>query len=359
MAAASVMMLQACSNEDFDLGNSGFTPGNSEVEIKLSSKGAQVSTDIETRAAIEDTNQDLNMGVFCLARAKQEVNTTPADIDWSKWSGHVMKNVSSTLNGSNITWTGNYYYPISQFYAYDFYGYYPYVEDGQVSVTSNKVSVPFTLTGKEDVIWGRATSEDAAGFSAGYFRKKDHYNEVPSLSMKHMLTRLKFTLKTGANNADNNSSSDAETMKVMSVKIISAKPNVKLEWTNSTEAADNATLTTRDNSTAEFALCDAQGKEVTDVELANGVNATKPIGESIMLYPEQQYTLQVVLKSKSTNEEFTTESTLSLQQTSGKFEAGKNYNVIITVHGPKKIALNASLASWENAGEETNNNVIL
>lgn len=359
MAAASVMMLQACSNEEIDLGNSGFTPGNSEVEIKLSSKGVQVSTDIETRAAIENTNQNLNLGVFCLARAKQEVNTTPASIDWSKWSGHVMKNVSSTLNGSNITWTGNYYYPISQFYAYDFYGYYPYVADEQVTVNSNKVSVPFTLTGKEDVIWGRATSTDAAGFSAGYFRKQGHYNEVPSLNLKHMLTRLKFTLKTGANNDDNNSSSDAETMKVMSVKIISAKPNVKLEWTNSTSTDDNATLTTRNSNTAEFELCDAQGDAVTDIELAQGVNATKAIGESIMLYPETEYILQVVLKNKTSQEEFTTESTLSLQQSSGKFEAGKNYNVIITVHGPKKIALNASLTEWQDAGEGTDNNVIL
>lgn len=81
------------------------------------------------------------------------------------------------------------------------------------------------------------------------------------------------------------------------------------------------------------------------------------MGESIMLYPQASYELRVVLKDDQ-GKPFTTESTLSLKN-QPIFEAGKNYNVIITVHGPKEIEATADLNPWVDAGEDTDNNVDL
>lgn len=354
-----MLMLQACtSEEDFGQNKPIVVPGNSEVKISLSSVGAGVSTDIRSRAAVDDSNLD-SMGVFCLAREKQDINNIPANIDWRNWSGCVMNNVLSSLSGSSITWEDSvYYYPISQFYAYDFYGYYPYVEDANVTVAQNQVTVQYTLSGTEDLIWGRATSEEQYAYSARYFRVEGNTGKVPSLNLKHMLTRLNFEIKTGTDVIGGASSEEAKKMKVKSVIIKSAKPNVNLTWSNSTEITDNAQLTLRNENVADFPLCDAAGKPVTDFEVSQDVNGVKSIGESIMLYPEKEYTLQVVLVNSETDEEFVTENTLALTQNE-LFAAGKNYKVTITVHGPRAVQLNASLNPWEDAEDDTNNEVEL
>lgn len=368
-AAASMMMLQACTSEEVLTKNDVLVPGNSEMEIKLSTVGGGgTSTEVEegtpryfarSRAAITG-NELTGMGVFCLAREKQAVNNIPADIDWTDWSGCVMKNVQSNLiEDKKVTWEGQYFYPISQFYAYDFYGYYPYVADNKVTIGKESVQVQFTLTGKEDLIWGRATSEEQYAYSAKYFRVNGNQDKLPTLDLKHMLTRLIFVVKTGEDFVGSGTATEALKMKVKSLCIKSAKPNVNLSWTNTTETAtSHASLTLRDNSVTDFYLCDAEGGQVQNFELDPTPNGEKQIGESIMLYPEQSYILEVVLVNSETQQEYKTESPLTLSQ-KALFEAGKNYNVIITVHGPKKIDLTAQLNPWVDAEDETDNEVEL
>lgn len=368
-AAASMMMLQACTTDETFTKNDVLVPGNSEMEIKLSSvDGGGTSTEIEegtpryfahSRAAV--TGDELTgMGVFCVAREKQAINDIPADIDWRDWSGCVMKNVQSNLSADgNVTWTDHYYYPISQFYAYDFYGYYPYVADDKITIGKENVQVQFTLTGKEDLIWGRATNDEDYAYSAKFFRINGNQEKLPTLDLKHMLTRLIFQVKTGEDYEGSATATEATKMKVKSLCIKSAKPHVNLNWTNTTASTSDASLTLRDNSVANFYLCDANGEQVQNFELTSEANAVKQIGESIMLYPEQSYILEVVLVNSETNEEFLTESPLTLSQADAKFEAGKNYTVTITVHGPKEIQLKAALNKWADADPGTNNNVEL
>lgn len=350
-AAASMMMLQACtSEENFGQDNTILVPGNSEVKISLSSSSSStgVSTDIRSRAAVESTDTLNNMGVFCLAREAQDINQSPSSIDWTNWSGCVMNNVLSDFEKGSVTWENEYYYPISQFYAYDFYGYYPYSKDS-VTVSKNQVTVQYTLTGKEDLIWGRATSDEQYAYSARYFRTEENVGKTPSLNMKHMLTRLKFVVKTGSDLIGGASAEEAKKMIVKSIVVKSAKPNVNLTWSNSTATEDNARLELRNSSVADFPLCDVTGKPVTDFAVSQEVNGELPIGESIMLYPEKEYILEVVL-ANAEGEEFTSESPLTLSQ-DALFAAGKNYTVTITVHGPKPVQLKAALNSWEDAKE--------
>lgn len=48
------------------------SPGNSEVEIRFAAHSDEVSTSVDKRTTVdEDGNLD-EMGVFCLARGKQE-----------------------------------------------------------------------------------------------------------------------------------------------------------------------------------------------------------------------------------------------------------------------------------------------
>ena len=74
--AAACMLLPGCSNEDLSDHASApvFIPGNSEVEIRFAAHSDEVSTSVDKRATVdEDGNLD-EMGVFCLARGKQEKN---------------------------------------------------------------------------------------------------------------------------------------------------------------------------------------------------------------------------------------------------------------------------------------------
>lgn len=356
-AAASMMMLQACTTDEDP--SQVWVPGNSEVEIKLSSAGGGSFTEIEegaprSRAAIEGNTLN-DMGVFCLARSRQNINDEELAIDWTDWSGCVMKNVQSNLEeNGKLTWEGQYFYPISQFFAYDFYGYYPRVADENIIMEQYKAAAQFTLTGKEDLIWGRATSTDPTGFSAKFFRKAGNQDALPKLDLKHMLARLIFYVKAGEDVEGTGQITEAQKMTVDSVYIVGAKQHVNLNWYIGRE---DATLSLRDQVGADFQLCEQNGDRVTAVTMPDNHTDKKRMGESIMLYPEASYELRVVLKDDK-GKPFTTESTLSLKN-QPIFEAGKNYNVIITVHGPKEIEATAELNPWVDAGEDTDNNVDL
>ena len=137
--AAACMLLPGCSNEDLSDHASApvFIPGNSEVEIRFAAHSDEVSTSVDKRATVdEDGNLD-EMGVFCLARGKQEKNDGAPDISWfdpeDNYASCLMKNVKAKKEGSNVTWEEHYFYPISQFYMYEFYGYYPYAEDAHIT----------------------------------------------------------------------------------------------------------------------------------------------------------------------------------------------------------------------------------
>lgn len=362
-AAASMMMLQACTSEEIVDKSTVLVPGNSDVEIKLSSLSSGATTEIEdgtpryfvsSRAAVTGNTLD-DMGVFCLARDRQNINDEDLPINWTDWSGCIMKNVQSTLGADgNLTWDGQYFYPISQFFAYDFYGYYPRVADENVIMEQYKAIVQYTLTGKEDLIWGRATSSDPTGFSAKFFRQPGNQDALPQLDLKHVLARLIFYVKAGEDVEGSGLVTEASKMKIKSVRILNANPNVNLSWY---VKGDNATLSLRDETVVDFDLCDNQGTPVTDVTMPDNATDETRVGESIMLFPQTKYELQVVLVDDQ-GKEFTTESTLTLRN-QPKFEAGKNYKVIITVHGPKEIKATAKLNLWEDAGDDTNNNVEL
>lgn len=423
VAAASVMMLGSCSTgEDLDaLAQVAQPEGDSEVEIKLDGVDRTASAGVSTRAAImgDDDNHDANMqglGIFGLAREKQNINDEPDDIiSWFKpsehgnWSSCIMKNVKANKEGKTISWANAnaiYYYPITQFYAYDFYAYYPYVEDdkliyGAPDGDENYVAAQMEIDGTNDVIWGRTLTSDQYAYSARYFRNPDVTSNSAHLDLYHMLTRLVFKVTPGESKDGSKDYDSALKMRVDSIYVLDAKSHVTLViaeldrekadfpyFKQGTDERDNPTLPARitaddpnervkfmlKSDGAEFPLpydlasLDAAAKEAMKGMTADQVyqNYGRQVGESFMLFPQESYELRVVLSmSKEDGKElggtgayekdnrfyFYSEIPLRLKPkadgvTQETFRRGFSYNIRVNIHGPRDITLDANLEPW-------------
>ncbi len=360
--AASVWMLPACSNEDFvtdSVTESGshFVPGDSEVEIALGTL-TQGNIAVDKRASLDGNADMTDLGIFCLARDKQDVNTEAYDINWftddeNNWSGCIMKNVKAVKNDVSVSWSDpeeHYYYPISQFYCYDFFAYYPYVEDGgNIHVNNNKVTVDYQLDGKMDIIWGRATSSEKYAYSATYFRQPGNQERFPMLDLKHVLTRLKFQVVPGASVEGGDEVSPAMAdYAVAQVKILDAKASATMTVAdfNRINELDETNCLEAGWDVADFELCKADGEPMDTTMVGTDMDVNTPLGESIMLLPDSSYTVRVSLVNVRTGDSFVTEHPLKLTQSSS-FRAGYTYTVTITAHEPKEVQLQANLNPWQ------------
>ncbi|MCM1108661.1 MAG: fimbrillin family protein [Clostridium sp.] len=348
--AASVAMLSACSNDD-DLA-AGTIGGNVDVEgnpveIVLGNGGM-------TRAAIQGDGDLDEMGIFCLAKAKQEINSGASDINWFDndplhWSACIMNNVAATKQGASITWLEegkHYFYPISQFYSYDFYGYYPY--DAQVDTTMlNTVVANYVIDGSQDIIWGKATSEEQYAYSAKYFRLHPEVAK-PKLDLQHLLSRFTFTAIPDEEGADEGAAAAGMTVQKIYIKQVytNLALTVAKRDANGILTEEEGVINPNSDIREDVYLKNEDGTELTPASLANGeVN----VGESLLLYPEAKYLLAVDFTHESfPGEVMQMECWLEMNGKDGAvFEKGKSYNVKLTVHGPKEITLEAELQDWE------------
>ena len=359
--AVSLLILSGCSNENMltDGGENTipeeYIPGDSDVEIKLSSEvKGNVSTDI-SRGSVGTTEGDADidsMGVFCLAKSKQNINSGAPDISWfyeeENWSGCIMNNVKSAKIGPNISWLDAqlYFYPISQFYSYDFFACHPYLKDDLIQKTADKVVAQYTLDGSMDVIWGKATSNEQYAYSAKYFR--DVTRITPSLALKHLLTRFTFSVKPGMDK--NGSYENAKRMNVKSIAIVDTYDKVDVTIASLNSRSTEGSLSLRNGlSTASFYLKEMNGSKLEVTPISNEY-ATK-VGESLMVYPDNVYKLAIVLTHNDfPNREFKTECWLQLnngvQNPVTDFKGGTSYNVTLTINGPESISLKAALQPW-------------
>ncbi len=372
LAVASVMMLAACTNENLPLEEQEVTapvyiPGDSEVEILLGSRGNNVTVKSKRAAFEGDADMD-QLGVFCLAREKQHVNQAAQDIVWftddeENWSGCIMNNVEAIKTGSTVTWadaTKHYYYPVSQFYCYDFFGYYPYSED--VTIADEKVMVNYELDGKTEIIWGRATSDEDYAYSATYFRQEENVGNYPTLDLHHVLTRLKFFVTPGAEvEGGTTVSPKLANFAVARIEVLDAISNVQLtvaDKANINTLNEQNCLTVGENR-ADYVLCGFDGEPMDTTMVGTDLSVSTRLGESVLLAPESEYTIRVYLINKESGEKFVTEHPLKVNNASSTFLPGYTYNVNITAHAPEEIQLEAALNPWVDADESENPSIIL
>lgn len=381
-AAASLLALGGCSSDEPVLlpageGESGSADVEvitTPVEIRLGMPGAN----FVTRAAFEDDEDEFDMGVFCLAREKQNVNNSGQDISW--WDTTVdplfsstfclLNNVESTKSGNNITWVDGQrrYYPFTQFYSYDFYAYYPYVdyeeEENTIDTTTvGRVVVNYqSIDGKTDILWGRATSAEQYAYSAKYFRQPGNQSVVPSVQLDHMLTRLKFQVVPGESFVGSGDYSAASSMVITGLKVKDVVKNVTLlvadydrdhaneqgsETILGTDEPDR--LSPTDDEVQTLELCGADGEPFAPVTVSDNPAEARQLGESFLLFPASKYVLEISLRNTN-NTVFQQDHPLELISPSGMFNAGCQYTITIEVHGPKEVNIKAQLTPWQDPG---------
>lgn len=287
----------------------------------------------------------------------------------------------SVVRDGNDVWTLNYqcdpneggnlkYYPTqgtSDFFAY-------HVDDAATSVDSkgnpeiekvnNAISVNFTMDGSQDLMTGKAdvsvipASLESDGFSA----KTARANVIPNIKMKHMLSRLTFTLKNG-NQMTNGVSVDDITVesKYQGKMFVAYKelPNNIIEWDSQVKELE--LMQKHVSSDAEyFANSLAAGKcplkqFVTIV--MDGVNDVEA-GEALFICPgETQYKLRLYVRyaiDGGAEEEKIIPIDFKHPDGTSKFEAGKSYHLNVTIYGLEQIIVDTEIEMWDEVDEDIN-----
>ena len=379
-------LLASCSSES-ELADNGASDAltstqwshqiaNSNVEIKFGSKIKG------TRAIVESDDQQnftlTNMGLFCLAIAKNNINPNEANIDYTQGSAgykysvwvdnaEVKTEKDAGKNKTILTWADGkkHYYPTGNWHKYAFYGYYPKQDAANIIYDNKSVSVMFEdLDGTTDIIYGKA--EDLTtpyAYSAYYFRQEGNEDKVPTVAFAHKLMRLTFAIKPGGKDKE-----AAKTMGVTKVEVVKVPTKGTLILADKDAPANAGYINFDWTTTADLALkakTDATGTgaglepEFTAYDATNGTKACwvkddeVNIGQGIMIpvpdydtNPDYKYQLKITLINKD-GQVFEPEYPMDLNTNGKEFAAGTSYKVTMTINGPKEIQLNATLEKWQ------------
>ncbi len=230
-AVAAVGLFASCSSDDFTSGQNPVNPTDAPqtIRLNLSSPGAMTTRGTGTVGGVgTSTNvwrgQKINVFMF----TKDDTHATTlnlTNIGTAAAPQYLYKNTTmitpgsaeNLIDGMGVTanvasgqamiedGTINYYPSIGNF---DFFGYH--ADDaltGALDDTDNaKWTVPFTITGTQDLMSTKAalTSDQKTmmGTSLDYYSAKSARKGVdPTLTFKHLLTRLQFSVKAGNDKA--------------------------------------------------------------------------------------------------------------------------------------------------------------
>lgn len=262
------------------------------------------------------------------------------------------KNAEGVAVATNIVWADGQrrWYPVGNWYSYHFYGYYPRVEDYMVTAGSRQRIASIPIDGTQDIIWGRTTSADPMAYCARYFRQAGRENEIPSLAFSHRLMRLTFSCVPGED--ARGSIESAKKMGVMSIAVKSVPTVANLIVADLDDTSNEGTVYYDwTNNVADFLLKDSTDADfrgdhwVQENETTLGQGILLPVPDAEMAAAGFRYLVEITLMDRDGNV-FRSEHPIELQN-SAVYQAGKSYNVKLTVHGPQEIYLNATLAPWE------------
>lgn len=388
---------------------------NSEVPISLGSFGnrgrgltrAPLNSDDGT--LLFETPADENLGVYCLARGKQadapvisDIPTNDSGISWkntryAKWLDNApAKVVRVAASGglpaySDVQFVddgGNHiikYYPYGNWYYYDFYAYYPRITT--MSETDDIIIADYTITGKEDIIHAKATSDDyinydpdnndatdnsvrVNAFSSKYFRLKndgatdlEKYNNLPNFTFDHKLTQLYFKVKAAT-------ASDAQKLRargitLKSLKIKNCYTGVRLFVASRRDAPLNSgALAVKTDTSGEIEVwTGSAGSESHPTNLEIAVNNTDTEAHDVgylMVPPSElidkdgiptanrKYVVSLEMNPDGVPN---TELTLDI---SGGFLKGQKYTITIEVYAPDEILARATLNQWDEGDGDEN-----
>ena len=439
---AIIAMLSACSGEEA-LVESGevLNPSaptnvvvqNSDVEIMLSPNAKPTISGGTMRGAILSDPSDSTfaldgLGVFGLAYAKQSESSIAEAVNWTT-SGNAynicLNNVLSNAvkvdkkklsrdgdgnivydNGvpvyetvykddgitpekvTEIHWADGLarYYPMGGWYKYNFYAYYPKVDNTKIERANGQLNATMDIDGTTDIIWGRtrpnAVEQAQNAYSANYFRNEDNADTIPVLRMKHVLTRFRFKAYAGEP-FPTGENVESQGIKIVDIKVHNVPQSVTLAVARQNEAThgwdvDASTDTEGTLSQMSSTMQELHLKEegVTQTEyggyltapyaLLNSHNTTTPlyintsntaedtVGDGIMLPAgNMSYALTVTMIDNTYDG---TESTLfkneepfTLVIPEGGYLPGRSYWIELTINPRKEITARATLIPWQEA----------
>ena len=308
---------------------------------------------------------------------------------------------------TNNVMTKNVYYPTQG--TYDFYGWHVDDLEAEPDATNPLLIKDITITGSQDIMGARTkeftkdnygsdfTGTDFLQMTDWDFSARTARNGIkPILQFEHQLARLKFFVRAGSDKTiksagwqtqvdkeGNNVESDAMHVTAITVK----KMYNDLEMNLNDNGAITTSTTTPVGEIVDFSLLsrgdDGNMKSQLDpvaptAKYVANDDATKgvQVGESVMFFPYgdsktaielsidlEQYVRIWGEESDEFNADYWDykEQTANLKvhassvklpgSTVTEFEAGKSYNVYITIYGFEKIEVSAELTAWEMGGD--------
>lgn len=230
-----------------------------------------------------------------------------------------------------------------------------------------------------------------------FFKKNSKDAETPVMKFKHALSRLNFKIARGDNKVDKGTLylkrlvllGNVPTSVTMTVADLTYASNDNAKDENSTEGLITAVGTSyntvtvpdidEDGGTATYngvelkcqetwngkayertefsSLTEGKGYLLEYKALAANAKPSEKyvnypsVGTGIIIppttsTPDYQVLLTIVLEKDGKSYEFTPQSPTKISFTGDKIEAGKQYNIYITVYTPEEIVVNAELVQW-------------
>lgn len=388
-------ILVGCTNDGSD--NGPLVESPSDVLVNLNAKGL-FDVDVTegrktsaTRASVDNKYDLAPVGIFMLAGKKTGINGSMGsegaqDIDWTvnvkpgaeyatTTNGIYWNNMKCTLDVTTdylVKDNANYplwYYPITSWYAYDFYGYHPYQENGfnvqEYDDGKYRVTVDFDIDGTKDILWGRSDIIEGNNYaySAKYFRTSGE--DAAHMTFYHKLSQFRFYLvPTKDNDAEDDGFGGIEGLylKKVTMHSVATKIQMLLADSDSGNQGDVGNMHPISDKDQDIPLRDKNGIEFAPVPfetvVVDGVVTGKKVrvGDCIMLCPfDTEYKMSIVLCDEDGNE-YHSEKKMSITLKDGSpFQPGKIYNININATGVTNIALNATVVDWQEVDDDNLN----
>ena len=354
----------------------------SETPILLQSDNKFFS--VTTRASIDSIQEISSLGIFCVAREKTGINGSneAREVNWMQILENTTERYGFTTHGiywNNVKFRPGEtvdgrtelqpvegeefvpFYPITNWYGYDFYGYYPY--KSSYNQAKDSLAVDFTIDGTTDVIWGRSNKvADPYAYSARYI--KSIGNKKVPMTLKHCTTQFRFFLLPAADGEGKVAQPEkVKNLSLKEIKMLDVHPNIRMTLAKLDDEENVGTVYPKGSATTEFILKDKAGNAVADAPVAVPYNMvgeemmsdTVRIGDCIMACPGQtEYFMSMCMCDTDNPEnEYRSEKRISIKTSdSSKFKPGYIYNIYIAVNGVTFVSMDATLQEWTNADDD-------
>lgn len=280
-----------------------------------------------------------------------------------------VKHPEGDVNADNESIEGEpYFYADTK--VYDFYGYYvDDAADPATELTANTaVTIDVEIDGTQDIMVAKADAEKDIEFCTEEAGRKISANNAysayaarrgvhPTLTFEHMLTRFNFYVVAGAESGTEVNVTGI-TLDSYTNATLTVAPTPGLEADENVEKVDLELDGIATDGETPYASADY--KYVTSEILENKHGA---IGKSIMAIAGET-SHNIVLTTVFNNGYKQDIKPLDIPlnaydiQTKDnkpveKFEAGYQYDIILTVYGPEEVEITAVLSDWKEGGNTT------